>query len=165
MLRWFLLISVILWVTWTDKVVYVPFKWALHDIWCIHLWGKGLISTYRKDHRVSVFLHLVHNLKLYLLQIQSSCTWFLKVSATFRTTVEDVELGFLVAGLCLGAAGSSGRHIWSSLAFPCISSYSASSILEGSSHPVLPCPLLPPCSYHRVSSARSLQFVGTCVPH
>lgn len=69
------------------------------------------MSTYYKDHRGSVFLCLAHKLKLYLLQIQSRCTWSLKVSTTFRMNVEDVELGFLLAGLCLGAAGSAGRHI------------------------------------------------------
>lgn len=91
---------------------------------CIHLWGKGLMSTYHKDHRVSVFLHLVDKFKLYLLQLQSSCTCFLKVSATFRMTVEDVDLGFLMDGLCPGAAGSAGRCIWSALASPHVSSYS-----------------------------------------
>jgi len=122
------------------------------------------MSTYCKYHRVSVFFHLVHKLKLYFLQIQSSCTWFLKVSASCRVTVEDTELGLLMVCLCLGAAGSAGRHIWSRLASPCISSYSTSGMLEGSSDPVLPCPLLFSCSYHHASNPGSLQVVSF-VPH
>lgn len=138
------MVSVILWVTNQQKVMYIPFKWALCHMRCIHLWGEGLISTCCKDDRLSVFLHLVYKLKLYFLQIQSSCICFLKVSATFRMMVEDMELGLRAASLCPGATGSTGRHIWSSLASPCVSSYSASGILEGSFHTVLPCPLLPP---------------------
>lgn len=113
---------------------------------------------YRKDHRVSVFFHLVCKLKLYLLQIYTSCTWFLKGSATYRMTVEDVELGFTVVCLGPGATGSTGRCIWSSLTSPCISSYSASDIMEGSAHTVLPCPLLPPLALIIVSVV-----LGPCI--
>lgn len=118
------------------------------------------MSTYCKDHRVSVFFHLVCKLKLYLLQIYTSCTWFLKVSATFRMTVEDVELGFTVVCLCPGATGSIGRCIWSSLTFPCISSYSVSDIMEGSAHTVLLAPCFPPLLLSSCQWCWVLAFCG-----
>lgn len=102
-----------------------------------HTWGgKVLLSTY-KDYKITAFFHPIHKPKLYFLQIHSSWACFLKVSVTLRTTVDGVGLCFLVACLCPGTDGWAGRHIWSSLVSPSISSYSTSSTLESSSHTFL----------------------------
>lgn len=85
-----------------------------------HTWGgKGLISTY-KDHKIS-FLPSGSQTQVVLPAIHSSWVWFLKVSATFRTTVDDVELCFLVACLAQGVLAKQGGTsgvVWHLPVFP-----------------------------------------------